>query len=602
VPDYTVLSVTSAFNLGNGTATDARFVTTVYQVGDDVTLVRGSHQYGFGVNLATWKNDSVANVRSPGSFSFNGQVTGLGLADFLTGNVNTFIQSAPNVLFMNEWYLGVYAQDSWRKSDRLSFNYGLRWEPYMPQRMRDDAIFNFSQDRFARGLKSKVFANAPAGFTYPGDDGFIGNSGMQTHWLDFSPRLGLAWDPRGDGRMSVRSSYSLAYDRNAATLHINTHTAPPWGFQVNIARPAGGLDDPYRGIAGGNIFPATFGASSPFPVGGSFLVLPEDIDVTKVQAWNLSFQRQLGSLWAASATYLGNYTTGLWNLTALNPGVYLPAASCTLPDGRTYTPCSTTANLNARRLLSMQNWAEGQYMGYVDAYDSRGTQTYHGLLTSIQRRTSAGLGINANYTLSRCQGTPNAGGVNPNVGNGFIDPTNPDYDRGACNSDRRHIVNLTLTYQTPQVNGAIGALASDWRVSGIFRAASGAPLNITSGLDNALTGANAQRPNKVLDDPYGDKSLRSFLNPNAFAQPATGTLGNLERNSVEGPGTRVFDVAIVRLFRFGTRQVEARAEVFNAFNWLRPLAPVTVLNSSTFGQILSADDPRIMQFAVKYTF
>ena len=69
-------------------------------------------------------------------------------------------------------------------------------------------------------------------------------------------------------------------------------------------------------------------------------------------------------------------------------------------------------------------------------------------LTSVQRRSANGLGVNANYTLSRCIGSPNSAGVNPNVGNGFIDPNNIDYDRGNCNSDRRHIFNLTLTYQT----------------------------------------------------------------------------------------------------------------------------------------------------------
>jgi hypothetical protein len=603
VPDYTVLSVTNAFNVGAGTATDATFRTNVYQAADDVTLVRGSHQFGLGANLATWKNDSVANVRSPGTFSFNGQVTGLSMSDFLTGNVNTFIQSAPNVLFMKESYIGLYAQDSWRRSARMSLNYGLRWEPYLPQVMRDSAIFNFSADRFLHNQKSTVFANAPAGFTYPGDPGFLGKSGMKTHWLDLSPRVGLAWDPRGDGRMSVRSSYSLAYDRMAATLHLNTHTAPPWGFQVNISRPAGGLDDPYRGIAGGNPFPAAFGPNALFPQGGSFLALPSDIDITKVHAWNLSFEKQVGVQWAAAATYLGNYTTGLWNLTALNPGVYIPGGPCTLPDGRTYDPCSTTANLNSRRLLSMQNWAQGQYMGYVDAYDSRGTQIYNGLLTSIQRRAANGLGLNANYTLSHCVGSPNAAGVNPNVGNGYIDPNNIDYDRGNCNSDRRHIFNLTLTYQTPRVGpSAVRALTSDWRLSGILRMASGAFLNITTGLDNALTGANSQRPNQVLDDPYGAKSLNNYLNPNAFAQPASGTLGNVRRNSVEGPGTRVFDAALARIFRVGSRQFEARIEAFNAFNWTRWGAPVTTLNSPTFGQILSADDPRIMQFAVKYTF
>jgi hypothetical protein len=176
-------------------------------------------------------------------------------------------------------------------------------------------------------------------------------------------------------------------------------------------------------------------------------------------------------------------------------------------------------------------------------------------------------------------------------------------DRGNCNSDRRHIFNLTLTYQTPRVgNAATSAIAGDWRISGILRMASGAFLNITTGLDNALTGANNQRPNQVLDNPYGNKTLSNDLNPHAFAQPATGTLGNVRRNSVEGPGSQVVDAGLARIFRVASRQFEARIEAFNVFNWTRWGAPVTTLNSPTFGQILSADDPRILQFAIKYTF
>jgi hypothetical protein len=107
----------------------------------------------------------------------------------------------------------------------------------------------------------------------------------------------------------------------------------------------------------------------------------------------------------------------------------------------------------------------------------------------------------------------------------------------------------------------------------------------------------------VLDNVYGDKTLNNWFNPAAFAQPAIGAYGNSGNNAYLGPGSRSIDLALVRLFRVaGTQRIEARVEAFNALNWLRPGNPNTTLSSATFGQILTAGDPRIMQFGLKYQF
>jgi hypothetical protein len=226
------------------------------------------------------------------------------------------------------------------------------------------------------------------------------------------------------------------------------------------------------------------------------------------------------------------------------------------------------------------------------------------LLLGIQRRSANGASLSANYTLSKCEGHPIQGGGTPNINTGFVDPDDIDYDYGTCGSDRRHIFNLTAGVMTPQFdNTMVRALASDWRVSGIFRASSGSPLTVTVTGDPARTGLSGQRAHMLLDDPYGDKSLGNYLNPAAFASPTIGTLGNQERNSFTGPGSRNVDIAIVRGFRFAnTQRLEARIESFNAFNWFRWGNPTTNRNSSQFGRITSANDPRVMQFALKYSF
>ena len=129
LPHYSLLAVTGGFNLGGGTENDATFKTNSYAFSDDLTMVRGNHQWGMGATFSMWDSLSRANVRSPGTFSFDGGVTGLGLADFLIGRPFTLIQSAPNTLDMKQNYFGTYIQDTWRVSNRVTLNYGVRWDP-----------------------------------------------------------------------------------------------------------------------------------------------------------------------------------------------------------------------------------------------------------------------------------------------------------------------------------------------------------------------------------------------------------------------------------------------------------------------------------------
>jgi hypothetical protein len=143
---------------------------------------------------------------------------------------------------------------------------------------------------------------------------------------------------------------------------------------------------------------------------------------------------------------------------------------------------------------------------------------------------------------------PTLAGSTPNAGTGYVHPTDIEYDRGHCDSDRRHITNATVNYEIGRVGtGALSAVASGWRLSGIVRATSGRWLNVTVTGDPARTAQAGQRPNRVLDDPYGDKSLNNYLNPAAFAQPALGTYGDLPRNAVEGPGRWSIDASLVQI-------------------------------------------------------
>ena len=255
LPDFLALAVTGGFSLGGQTQSLATFFTNSYQVSEDLNLVRGNHQFGFGGNVALWTVDQFAWRQDTANFVFNGQALGLGLADFMLGRVSTFTQGAPTLWSSRQTYLGVYAQDTWRVSPRLTLNYGLRWEPFFPLHLTDGSVYGFDIDRFRQGVKSTTIPNAPAGLYYLGDPGFPEGAAVYRQWKQFGPRVGFAWDPRGDGRMSVRAYYGLAYDFGVAQNLGGSASAPPNGFSVQLSSPAGGLDNPWLGIAGGNPFP-----------------------------------------------------------------------------------------------------------------------------------------------------------------------------------------------------------------------------------------------------------------------------------------------------------------------------------------------------------
>jgi hypothetical protein len=323
-----------------------------------------------------------------------------------------------------------------------------------------------------------------------------------------------------------------------------------------------------------------------------------------VQSWNLSVQRQIPGDLLVSTSYLGTQTTHLWVRQNNNSAVYFPGGPCTIA-GATYNPCSSTSNTNQRRRFFLENPQEGQGLGLLAIREDGGTQQYHGLLVSVQRRAASGVNVGGNYTWSHCVGDPptaNASGVG---GPGFLDPNSRAFDRGNCESDRRHIVNMTVVANTPQfVNPTLRILATGWRVSGIYRRGTGSYLTVTTGLDRLLSGqAGNQRPNQILESPHGNRDSLNYLNPRAFAQPDLGTIGNMRASNIEGPGSWQLDMALSRVFQVReTQRMEFRAEAFNVTNSLVRGNPATVLNSNTFGQINTSAAARVMQFALKYSF
>jgi hypothetical protein len=433
-----------------------------------------------------------------------------------------------------------------------------------------------------------VFKNAPLGLIFQGDPGYPGNAASVTHWDSVAPRLAAVWDPRGDGRMTVRTAYGRFYETPHLINFFGFSRAPPFGN--NTVTTNGTFDSPWINTPGGNPFPIVPGPDVTFPLAGAYVTYPFDVKPPYADQWNVSVQRQLGASWMVSANYLSTRGHRLPVGDQVNPAVSGPGA--------------TTANTNDRRLLTLENPAQGRFYSTIFELKPIGTSEYDALFLSVQHRSADGLFFSGNYALSTCVSDL----VDYVVANGQVDlvkPGDPAYDRGSCGStDQRHVVNMSAVYQVPGVsNGVLRVLTRDWQLSAIVAARSGSHFNVNTGVDNALTGQANQRPDLVLDDPYVNEGYR-WLNPAAFRAPAPGTYGNLEANSLVAPNWFNVDMGLVRSFRLGgERQVQFRAEVFNVLNRVHLDRPVTLLNNPNFGMFTeTAADPRIVQLALKYVF
>ncbi len=617
VPGRPNYSITGALNtVTNGLAPDGSNSTgatksAIFSISDDLSLLHGNHQLALGAQYSYWQVDSYSSAGTGPNFTFNGQTTGLGMSDFFLGLASTFSQGTFSEQQKRGKYFGLYGADTWKLTQKLTLSYGLRWEPYFPVINKDGSAVNFSEDRLRQGIRTQRFTTAPPGVFFNGDPGFPGLAGQYKKWANFSPRLGFAWDVNGDGRTSVRASAGTFYDFPATLFYAGLTTGG--AFSPQVQRTNVSFEDPWAGYPGGEPFPRPTGPNispnTPWPIYNHIMNLDYDTPNVQVYQWNLSIQRQIGTDWLVSASYLGSHTIDLWSLQQTNPSLFLGLGPCTL-NGVSYATCSTTANRDERRRLrvSYPTPGVGNLYGNVARIDSGGTASYSGMLLSVQRQAARGITVSGNYTWSHCISEPWDQNINSGLsGTGWQDMNDRQRERGNCvetGTDRRHIFNLSGAAETPRFsNQTLRIIGSGWRLSPIFRVLSGSFMSVTTNQDRALSGTVNQRVNQIVGNPYGDKTPKNYLNPAAFALPDMGSLGNVGRGSIKGPGTWQFDAALSRTFTVHEAQkMEFRAEAFNITNSLRLNSPTTNLNSNIFGQITSAQDPRILQFALKYIF
>jgi hypothetical protein len=601
-------SGTSGFAVGCGTCSPGHFNVNTWQQADDVDIMHGRHQIAFGVNYVHTQNNLLSGYIQNGNFAFSGQATGDPILDFLTGSLSQFQQSRPQQVAMRGTMFGLYAQDSFHVSPHLVVNAGLRWEPML---FPEDLFHRgsvFSMADYLAGVHSTVYPNAPAGSLYYGDPGVTGNF-THNRYGNLSPRLGLVWDPAGDGKQTIRIGAGILYDTPEVYLAQHLASNPPYVNELDFTvGAAGGFDNPWTvgyNYPGGNPFPSP--TNSSFPTQGLYTVLPQNLHTTNIAQWNVSYQRQFGKDWMASVSYLGNKTTHLYSAQELNPGIYTPGQ---------------TSVTYKNRLLYAINPTQGQYYGDVSMLYDGANASYNGLLASVQHRFSHNFTLLANYTWSHCISDYDF--TTDLNGTGFLNPYNLKMDRGNCNFDIRQIFNASIVaVSAVKGNSILAKLARNWQIAPLLHTQTGAPINITTGKDNSLAGTNTitnfDRPNLVLPNMYTSSwgpSLQ-YLNPAAFAQNAPGTFGSLGRDAGRTPGLLSFDVSVSRTFAMTERlRLDLRADAFNAINHTNFGGPTqngvqipgiaggvnSVLTSTTFGRITSAGDPRILQLSLKLLF
>ena len=586
-PKLMLIDVTGAFTAFQATATPSYTNSTGVEISNDVGWVRGNHQFAFGGSFMRQRMYITSSSRVPGDWRFRGRGTGLPLADFMIGFADRYRQEPMSSWYPQQDFRSLFAQDTWRVNNKLTLNLGVRWEPFTPQVRTDLRHARYQRDWFDQGLRSTVFPNAPKGILFSGGtlpEGVPGDPGMpdtarvsKNQWAHFAPRVGVGWDVGGDGRTSIRAAYGIFYDYPHTYQFNGLRGLAPYFPRITQRNVESALDAPWGGFSGGNPFPFSATQDAEFPVGLRWVTLDEDYKSPYVNQWNLSIQRQIGRDWMATANYMGNSTVHLLNIREANP----------LIDGvRELEGADPTSLLRD---------------SFINKFDDGGTASYNALWLSLERRT-AGMNLRMNYTWAHCI---DDGSSFNSTNSGSDHISRRRVNRGNCDLDRRHNFSMSTVYETPEfANPTLRVLAGGWRISGILKVLSGDFFGVNCDCDEARTDEDAQRAQQLTSNVFtSDRHPDQYLNRDAFGEPARGTYGDIGRNSIRGPGIFTLDMGLTRRFAIGENQtLEFRAEAFNLPNHVNLHNPEAGLSDSLFGQITSAGDPRIMQFALKFIF
>ena len=614
-------------------------VNNTYQVADSFSKVLGNHTPKFGAEFHADQVNAAPIAQFNGNFVFSGLETGVDFADFLIGVPSQYNQSQLNPFYARNKYVGLFAQDSWHVLSNLTLNYGLRWDRIAPWSEKYNQI-----STFVPGAQSVVFPGAPPGILYPGDPG-VPNTLAPIDKLDFSPRVGLAWSPQGEGSVlekilgkpgttSIRASFGNFYTAiDATSIGVLAANAPYGTTYTSPAPPL--FATPFitaaDGTNNGQPFPYKFAPldssrsnpdpnidwSTYEPISG---IPGYDIHnrTPYTEEWALSIERQAGPNTVFGASYIGSSTHRQRVLIEPNPGS--PALCLSLSQPSAVVPGTLTCGAGGEDTVyfpitgGQENGTRGPLgpnFGSNALQSNIGHANYNALELSA-RHTTGRLEFAAAYTYSKSMDQSS------NIGE-EVNPFNPALSYAISAFDVKHNFVISYEYQLPfdQLFHP-NRLTRGWSLSGITHFASGFPVTMINNGDNSLIGTNPNGVNNSsIDEPdYDGGPLHLSKNPRtngnnyfdstAFSMNALGTPGTAKRRFFYGPGTDNYDMAVTKNLPITeSKSLLFRVEAFNVFNHAQFNGPTAVdgdIGSSTFGNVVSAAAPRILQGALKFSF
>jgi hypothetical protein len=589
LPQITVSGYFSLTNAIGGPTAGGDF----YSIRDVFSWTKARHAIKMGGELSYNKTIQDVLLNNYGVFTFNNSVTKNALADFMIGIPSAVTQDAPVTALWNSWYGAAFLQDDFRLGQNLTLNLGLRWDVQTPG--------TDPQDRFTTyvpGQQSTVRPDAPAGQLFYGDPG-IERGVIPISWTHVSPRVGVVWDPFGDGRTSIRAAAGVFYGSISGNAWNTMTNFQPWSTRLTFVNTGKGVNaagvpqgatlaNPYTNYPGGTPFPY----KGTYAVGGGIFGVDQDFVWPRTYQTNVGIQRQVFSRMAVGASYIGTFNRNL-------------------PFGRdvNYPVANATATNNGANILARR---PNPAFGAVTLMDSDQYTDYNGLQLTFQMRQWHNVSFNGFYTYSQTMSSAQV--MNNTTQGGAQNFTRLEDEYGRADTDQRHVFSLNMNWELDYYkgdNGFWGALLNGWAISPIVKVRSGLPFTVTNGnVDANLDGQTNDRANQIGDPYLADPTPQQWFNTAAFTQNkiVTGNPvdGNTPRNSLEGPGFRVVDLAISRDFRLPKGRLTFRAEATNAFNVVnygQPGASVpSGTTSTTFGVIRSARAMRQVQLGLRWTF